>query len=340
MNFFKLRGKNIGIDLGTSSILIVLPDKGIIKNEPSIIAIEKKTHDVVAIGNEAKEMIGKTPGKIEALRPMLHAGIADLNAMEMMMAEFMTELQAIENIGSPKVVINLHIGMTEVERRAVLKLLLDIGVKEICFVEETLAAAIGAKMDVSSPEASMIVDIGSGTTEIAVIALGKIVACNYVKVAGDDLDQDIIDYIRKNMDVEIGKNAAEKLKIELASVKPIVNQIRMVKGRDLITGFPKTIRVNAFQIHEAIRGSVDKIIDGIREALDRTPPELLNDVHTNGLMITGGGANIDKIDQLIKERVLVNAQIAERPTECVALGIYEILNDDSKMRELKTKRRV
>lgn len=340
MNFLKLRGKNIGIDLGTSSILIVLQDKGIIKNEPSIIAIEKRTQEVVAIGNEAKEMIGKTPGKIEALRPLLHAGIADLNAMEMMMAEFMAELQATENIGSPKVVINLHIGMTEVERRAVLRLLLDIGVKEICFVEETLAAAIGAKMNVDSPEASMIVDIGSGTTEIAVIALGKIVACNFVKVAGDDLDQDIIDYIRKNMDVEIGKNAAEKLKIELASVKPIVNQIRQVKGRDLITGFPKTIRVNAFQIHEAIRGSVDKIIDGIRETLDRTPPELLNDVHTNGLTITGGGANIDKIDQLIKERVLVDAKIADRPMECVARGLYEILNDESKMRELKTKRRV
>ena len=340
MNFFKLRGKNIGIDLGTSSILIVLQDKGIIKNEPSIIAIEKKTQDVVAIGNDAKEMIGKTPGKIEALRPLLHAGIADLNAMEMMMAEFIAELQATENIGSPRVVINLHIGMTEVERRAVLKLLLDIGVKEICFVEETLAAAIGAKMDVSSPEASMIVDIGSGTTEIAVIALGKIVACNFVKVAGDDLDQDIIDYIRKNLDVEIGKNAAEKLKIELASVKPIVNQIRQVKGRDLITGFPKTIRVNAFQIHEAIRGSIDKIIEGIRETLDRTPPELLNDVHMNGLMITGGGANIDKIDELIKERVMVDAKIADKPDECVALGLYEILNDDSKMRELKTKRRV
>ena len=235
MNFFKFHGKDVGIDLGTSSILVVLKDKGIIKNEPAIIAIEKKTNDIVAVGNEAKQMIGKTPEKIEALRPLKHGGIANLNATEMIVKEIIGELQREENIGSPRVLINLHIGMTEVEKRAVLKLVLATGAKEIYFVEETLAAAIGAGLDVSSPEASMIVDIGSGTTEIAVIALGKIVSCNYVRIAGDDLDENIIEYIKKNMNVEIGKNAAERLKIELASVKPIVNQIKEVKGRDLVT---------------------------------------------------------------------------------------------------------
>lgn len=340
MNFFKFHGKDVGIDLGTSSILVVLKEKGIIKNEPAIIAIEKKTNDIVAVGNEAKQMIGKTPEKIEALRPLKHGGIANLNATEMIVRQIIEELQIEENIGSPRVLINLHIGMTEVEKRAVLKLVLATGAKEIYFVEETLAAAIGAGLDVSSPEASMIVDIGSGTTEIAVIALDRIVSCNYIRIAGDDLDENIIEYIKRNMNVEIGKNAAERLKIELASVKPIVNQIKEVKGRDLVTGLPKKIRVNAFQIHDAIKPSLDKIIETIRETLDRTPPELINDIYKKGLTITGGGACIDKIDEVIKERVRVNATIAEKPMECVALGINEILNDDSKMRELKTKRRV
>lgn len=340
MNFFKLHGKNIGIDLGTSSILIVLKDKGIIRNEPAIIAIEKKTNNIVAIGQEAKDMIGKTPEKIEALRPLLHGGIANLNAVEMIIEKIISELQETENIGNPRVLINLHVGMTEVEKRAVLKLVLDTGAKEICFVEEPLAAAIGANMDISSPEASMVVDLGCGTTEIAIIALGKIVAYNYLRVAGDDLDEDIIQYIRKKLNVEIGKNTAEYLKIELASVKPVINQNREITGRDLLTGFPKKIKVNAFQLNEAIRDSINKIIEIIRETLDRTPPELLNDVYRKGVMITGGGACIDKIDELIKEKLKIDAVIAEKPMECAALGIHKIMNDDSMMRELKTKRRV
>lgn len=340
MNFFKFRGKDVGIDLGTSSIVVVIKEKGIVKNEPAIIAIEKKTNEIVAVGKEAKLMIGKTPEKIEALRPLQHGGIANLNATEMIVKEIIEQLQKEENIGNPRVLINLHIGMTEVEKRAVLKLVLATGAKEIYFVEETLAAAIGAKLDTTSPEASMVVDIGSGTTEIVVIALGRIVACNYLKIAGDDLDENIIEYIKKNMNVEIGKNAAENLKIQLASARPTTNQIKEVKGRDLITGLPKKIRVNTFQIHDAIKTSINQIIDTIRETLDRTPPELINDIYKKGLTITGGGAGIDKIDEKIKESIKINATIAEKPMQCVAQGINEILNDDSKMRELKTKRRV
>lgn len=324
---------------GTSSILVVLKDKGIIKNVPDIIAVEKNSNSVLAVGCEAKEMIGKTPDKIKALMPLVHAGIADLNATELILKSIVKELKETENIGSPRIVINLHIGMTEVEKRAVRKAVLDSGAQEVYFVEETLAAAMGANMDTSGVEASMVVDIGSGTTEVAVIALGRIAACNYVRVAGDDLDNDIIEYIRKKMNVEIGKNAAERLKIELSTVKPAVNQVREVKGRDLVTGLPKTISIDAFEVYDAIKNSLDRIVDAVRETLDRTPPELLNDIQNKGLTVTGGGACIDKIETLFEENLRVNTIIADRPRECVALGIYKILNDDSLMKELKLKRR-
>lgn len=340
MNLLKIHGKDVGIDLGTSSIVVVLKDKGIVRNEPDIIAIEKKTNKILAVGSSAKEMMGKTPEKIEALMPLQHAGIADLYATEMIMKSIIKGLQETENIGNPRIVINLHIGMNEVEKRAVYRAAMDSGAREVYFIEETLAAAIGANLDTTSAEASMIVDIGSGTTEVAVIALGKIASCNYVKIAGDDLDKDIIEYIRKKMNIEIGKNAAERIKLELASVKPVVNQEIEVKGRDLISGLPKTITISAFQVHEAIKNSLAKIVDCVREALDRTPPELLNDVHKKGLTITGGGACIDKIEKLFEENLRITTSISERPRECVALGIHKILNDELKMKELKAKRRI
>lgn len=319
MNLLKFHGKDVGIDLGTSSIVVVLKDRGIVRNEPNIIAIDKKSNKVLAVGASAKEMIGKTPDKIDALMPLEHAGIANLNATEMILKSIIKELQVSDNIGNPRVVINLHIGMNEVERRAVYKAVMESGAREVYFVEETLAAAIGAKLNISSAEASMVVDLGSGTTEIAVIALGRIASCNHVKIAGDDLDRDIIEYIRKNMNIEIGKNAAERIKLELASVKPVVNQIREVKGRDLLTGLPKTAKIDAFQVNEAIRGSIDKIVEAVREALDRTPPELLNDIQNKGLTITGGGACIDKIETLFEENLRIKTTISDRPRECVAI---------------------
>lgn len=340
MNLFGLRGKYIGIDLGTSTILMVLQDKGVVKNEPSIVAIENTTNDVLAIGGEAKEMLGKTPDKIDALMPLQQGSIANLNATEMIIRQLIKELQEQENIGVPKVLINVHVGMTEVEKRAIIRLLKDMGCKEILFLEETFASAVGAELDINSPEASMMVNIGGGTSEAAVIALGKISACNFVRIAGDDLDEAIIEYVKKKFLVVIGKNAAETLKINLASMSPVVNRNYEVTGRDLKTGLPKTVKLDAFQVYDAIKNLLEKIVDMIRETLDRTPPELLNDIHKNGLVISGGCSYIEDIDRFISKRLKLDVKIAEKPMECTALGIYKILNDESYLRELKNKRRV
>jgi len=339
MSLFGLSGKYIGIDLGTSTIMIVLQDKGIIKSEPSIVAVENSSNSVIALGAEAKEMLGKTPEDIEALMPMKQGCIANLKATEMIISRLIKELQEKENIGNPKVVINVHIGMTEVEKRAVVQLLKDLGAKEIYFVEETFSSAVGANLDIDSAEASMMVNIGGGTTEVAVIALGKIAACNYIKIAGDDLDNDIIEYIKKNMLVVIGKNAAEAIKVELASVYPLINKFYEVTGCDLKTGLPKKVKIDAFQVHDAIKNSIEKVIEMIRETLDRTPPELLNDIQSKGLVISGGGAYIKEIDKFISRSLRLNARIAENPEKCTALGIYKILNDSFKLNELKNKRR-
>ena len=333
MRFFKLHSKRIGIDLGTESILVVIKSKGIVINEPAIIAIEKGSNSIVAVGNEAKEMIGKTPEKIEALRPLEHAGIANLRATEMIVKDIIDRLDKTEDIGRPDVLINVHVGITEVEKRAILKLVSDTGAREACFIEEPIAAALGANLDVYSPEGSMVVDLGSGTTETAVISLGKIVSSDSLRIAGDDFDKNIIDYVKRNLSVEIGKNAAERIKIEIASAKPILGKKIEVKGRDLVTGFPKTITLDAFQVNEAIRDSLKKIVEMIKTALERTPPELLADVNRKGIILTGGGANIDKIDEFISQNVGIKAIAADNPLECVALGIYKIIDNDEKFKK-------
>ncbi|MCI8290933.1 MAG: rod shape-determining protein [Clostridia bacterium] len=326
MRFFKLHSKRIGIDLGTESILVVMKEKGIVINEPAIIAIEKGSSAIVAVGNEAKEMIGKTPEKIEALRPLKHGGIANLKATEMIVKDIIDRLDKTQNIGRPVVLINVHVGITEVEKRAILKLVSDTGAREANFVEEPIAAALGANLDVYSPEGSMVVDLGSGTTETAVISLGKIVSSDSIKIAGDDLDENIIDYVKRNFNIEIGKNAAEKVKIEIASAKPILGKKVEIKGRDLVTGFPKSVILDAFQVNEAIRDSLKKIVEMIKTTLERTPPELLADVNKKGIILTGGLANIDKIDEFISQNVGIRVIAAENPLECVALGIYKLID--------------
>lgn len=339
MSFWNLNSKNIGIDLGTASILVAVQSKGIIINEPSIIAVEKDTNRILAVGNDAKEMLGKTHDKIEALRPLQHAGIADLKATEMLVKTIVKSVAEEQNIGMFKIVINTHIGMTEVEKRAVLKVVYDAGAKEAYIIEEPIAAALGANMDIYSAEGSMVVDLGAGTTETAIISLGKIVSCDSLRLAGDDLDENIIEYVRKKLNVEIGKNAAERIKIEIGYAKPIVNRKIDVKGRDLRTGLPKQVTLDAFQVYDAIRDSLQKIIEMIRTAMDRTPPELLDSIQNNGIVLTGGGAYIKGFDELISQRLGIRVLIAERPLDCVALGISKIIEDNTKIKELKAKRR-
>lgn len=283
---------------------------------------------LLLFGNEAKEMIGKTPEKIEALRPLKHAGIANLKATEMIVSDIMHRLDKSDNIGRPEVLINVHVGMTEVEKRAVLKLVSDTGAKGAYLIEEPIAAALGANLDIYSSEGSMIVDLGCGTTEMAVISLGKIVSSDSLRIAGDDLDKNIMEYVKKNLGLEIGKNAAEKIKIDISSAKPVLGRKVQITGRDSITGFPKTITIDAFQVNEAIRNSLKRIIEMIKTTLERTPPELLADVNKKGIVLTGGGACIDKIDELISQELGIRVISAENPMECTALGIAKIIEDD------------
>lgn len=340
MSFFRLHNKRIGLDLGTASILVVLEGKGIFINEPAIIAVQKRDKRILAVGQEAKEMIGRTPGEIQALRPLKQGGISDLDATEMVIKNIIKTVTKKEDIGIPKIAINVHIGMTEVEKRAVLKVIYDTGIRDVYLVEEPIAAALGIDLNIYSPEGNMVVDFGAGTTEVAVIALGKIVTCDSLRVAGDDLDQNIIDYIKKKKNVEIGKNAAEKVKIEIGSAKPKVNQKISIKGRDLRTGLPKEIYIDAFEVYDAIRDSLSRMIELIKSTLDRTPPELISGIHENGITITGGGANIKGFDKLISERLRVKINKPENTLECVALGLEKIIASSEKMKEFKSKKKM
>ena len=300
MSFWNLNNKNLGIDLGTTSILVISEFKGIVVNEPSI----------VALGKDAKEMIGKTPEKIEALRPLKHGGIADLKATEMLVKSVIDKLDETEKLGNPQIVINTHIGMTEVEKRAILRVVKDTGAKNVYLIEEPLAAALGAGIDIDSLEGNMIVELGGGTTETAVISSGQIVTCDSLRIAGEDLDENIIDYVKKKLNVEIGKNAAEKIKIEIGYAKPVVNKKISIKGRDIKTGLPKEITLDALQIYDAIRDSLMKIVEMIRGILDRTPPELINSIYENGITLTGGGVYIKGFNELIAQRLGIKVYVA------------------------------
>lgn len=333
MRFLKLYGKRIGIDLGTESILVSVKSEGIVINEPAIIAIEKTSNAVLAVGNEAKDMIGKTPDKIDALRPLNHAGIANLKATEMIVQDIINRLDKLYNVGRPEVLINVHAGITELEKRAVLKLVSDTGARSAGIVEEPIAAAIGAGLDIYTPEGNMVVDLGSGVTETAVMSLGKIVTSDSIKVAGDDFDEAIIDFIKKRMNIEVGKNAAEKIKIELISTKPVVGRKMEIKGRDLISGFPKTAIITSFQIYEAVEVLLEKVMQMIKSTIERTPPELAMDIQERGIVLTGGGACIDKIDVYLRDNLKIPVMIAENPLECVALGISKIIDNNEEYKK-------
>lgn len=227
-------------------------------------------------------------GKIEALKPLKHAGIADLKITGLIVKNVINRLKDLDGFGRPEVLLNVHVGITGLEKRAMIGLISNSGVRQAFLVDEPVVAALGANLDVYSPEGSMVVDLGAGITETAVISLGKIVSSDSLRIAGDDLDENIMDYIKKNLNVEIGKNASEKLKIEIASAKPVLGKKVEVKGRDLVTGFPKNVVIDAFQVNEAIRDSLNRIVEMIKTTLERTPPELLSDINRKGIVLTGG----------------------------------------------------
>ena len=335
-----LNSKDIGIDLGTANIIITLKGKGIVLNEPSVVAIDKNTGAILATGKEAKEMLGRTPNDIYAVRPMQDGVIADFTATQLMLKSMVQKICQRYNVGKPRVVVGVPSGITEVEERAVEESVLQAGAREVYLIEEPMAAAIGANLEVSEPTGSIIVDIGGGTTEVAIISLGGIVVSNSLRIAGDELTQDIVNYVKKEMNLAIGENTAEQIKIKIGCAKPLLTEEEVeIRGRNLSTGLPEVLTINSTQVQEAIQESVEKIIDLIKLTLEKTPPELASDIMEKGIVLTGGGALIQNFDQLLSERTEMPVYIAENPLECVAKGAEKTLEDLEKLRTVLSSSR-
>ena len=334
MGLFGLGSKDIGIDLGTANILVTLKGKGIVLNEPSVVAIDRKAQKILATGHEAKEMLGRTPENIKAIRPMKDGVIADFTATQLMLKNIIHKICQRYNIGKPRVVVGVPSGITEVEERAVEEAILQAGAKEVYLIEEPMAAAIGAGLEVAEPSGSIIVDIGGGTTEVAVISLGGVVVSNSIRIAGDELDEDIVNYVKRDMNLAIGDTTAEQIKKEIGCAMPLLTELTMeISGRDLSTGLPQTTNITSAQVEEAMRESIDKIVDVIRQTLERTPPELSADIMEKGIVLAGGGALIKNLDKLIAERTEMPVYVAESPLDCVVKGTGKTLED---LERLKT----
>lgn len=335
MKMFSLKGKDIGIDLGTANTLVTLKGKGIVLNEPSVVAIDKKTDEIIATGYEAKEMLGRTPSEIDAIRPLKDGVIADFTATQLMLKNLVAKVCQRYNAGRPRVVVGVPSGITEVEERAVQESVIRAGAKEVFLIEEPMAAAIGAGLDVAEPTGNIIVDIGGGTTEVAVISLGGIVVSNSLRTAGDELDEDIINYVKKELGLAIGQTTAEEIKIGIGSALPLMTELSMeVKGRDLQTGYPRTAIVKSSQIEEAMRNSIAEIVDVIKITLEKTPPELAADIVEKGVVLAGGGALIRNLDKLISQKIEMPVYVAEDPLECVVKGTGKTLADLEKLRDV------
>lgn len=321
--------KDLGIDLGTANTLVCIKGKGIVVNEPSVVAINTNTREILAVGDEAKQMIGRTPGSIVAIRPMKDGVIADFETTQAMLRYFIRKAVTKSLFSSkPRVVVCVPSGVTEVEKRAVIEATITAGAKEreAFLIEEPMAAAIGAGLPVEEPTGSMVVDIGGGTSEVAVISLGGIVTSKSLRVAGDELDQHIVNYIKKEYNLAIGERTAEDLKINIGSVHNTDQDLSMeIRGRDLISGLPKIVNISSMEINEAIAEPVSAIIDAIKLTLEKTPPELASDVMESGIMLTGGGALIDGLDLLITKETGIPVNIAAEALNCVALGTGMVL---------------
>ena len=335
MKFFNLVSKDIGIDLGTANMLVTLKGKGIILKEPSVVAINKKSQAILATGRDAKEMLGRTPDEIKAIRPLKDGVIADFTATQLMLKNVLKKVCTRYNAGRPRVVVGVPSGITEVEERAVEESIMQAGAKEVYLIEEPMAAAIGSNINVAEPTGNIIVDIGGGTTEVAVISLGGIVLCNSLRVAGDELDEDIVNYIKREMNLAIGETTAEQIKIEIGCALPPMTELTMdVCGRDLTTGLPKHVIITSSQIGEAMAESISKIVDVVKQTLERTPPELASDIMERGIMLTAGGALIRDIDKLLSAKTGMPVYVAENPLDCVVKGAGKTLEDLEKLKSI------
>ena len=321
--------KDIGIDLGTANTLVYMKGKGIIMREPSVVAVDTRNDEVRCVGAEAKAVIGRTPGSIVAVRPLKDGVIADFDITANMLENFLKKACGNSLFARPRVVICIPSGVTEVERRAVREATLKAGARQVSVIEEPMAAAIGAGLPISEPTGSMIVDIGGGTAEIAVISLGGIVASRSVRMAGDMFDQAIIAFIKRKYNLLIGERTAEDIKIKIGSAYPteeVANLTMEIKGRNLVDGLPKNIVVHSEDVREALLECLVKITEAIKETLERTPPELSADIIDRGITLTGGGALLRGLDKLIQSETGIDVHVAEDPLDCVATGAGAVLD--------------
>ncbi|MBC8473703.1 MAG: rod shape-determining protein [Candidatus Omnitrophica bacterium] len=337
--FFKLLKKSInhilglfsndmGIDLGTATTLVYAKGQGIVLCEPSVVAIQKGTHNVLAVGEEAKRMLGRTPGNIIAIRPMKDGVIADFEITEDMLRYFIKKVHNRKVFVRPRMVIAIPSGITEVEKRAVKDSAEHAGAREVYLVEEPIAAAIGVGLPIQEPSGNMIIDIGGGTTEIAVISLAGIVFSRSIRIGGDELDDAIIEHLKKTYNLMIGERTAEDIKIKIGSAYPLEEELTMeVRGRDLVAGLPKTITISSEEVREAVAGPISAVLEATRMTLERTPPELSADLIERGIILAGGGALLRGMDKLISEETGLPVHVAEDPMTAVAIGTGKVLSE-------------
>lgn len=326
--FFSSFRCDLGIDLGTANTLVFSQGHGVVIQEPSVVALDNQKNLVLAVGDEAKRMIGRTPGNVVAVRPLRDGVIADFDITETMLKYFIKKALPKNNWVRPRIIVGVPSGITGVEKRAVLDATYNAGAKEAYLIEEPMAAAIGANLPVSDPAGSMIVDIGGGTTEVAVISLGGIVVSKSIRVAGDEMDEAIISHCRENYRLLIGERTAEDIKINIGSAFELAKEKTMeVRGRDLVSGLPKTFTLTSAEIRESLKEPIRTIVDGIRNTLEKTPPELSSDIMDRGIMLAGGGALLNGLDKHIESETHIKVTIAENPLECVALGTGRALDE-------------
>ena len=318
---------DVGIDLGTSSVLVYVKNKGIVLREPSVVAVEKITGKIYAVGEEARRMLGRTPGNIVAIRPLRDGVISNFDITERLLRHFLKKVVGTRIFFKPRVVVCVPSGVTEVEKRSVIEATEEAGARHTYLIEEPIAAAIGAGIDISQPRGNMVVDIGGGTTDVAIISLGGSVLSESIKVAGDRFDESIVRYMRKKHNLLIGERTAEQIKIEIGSAYALDPEMTMeIKGRNLVDGLPKNIVVHSEDVREALLECLVKITSAIKETLERTPPELSADIIDHGITLTGGGALLRGLDQLIQSETGIDVHIAEDPLDCVAKGAGAVLD--------------
>ena len=324
-----VRGADIGIDLGTANVLVYVNGKGIVLKEPSVVAIEKRSNTVLAVGEEARRMIGRTPGNIVAIRPLRDGVISDYDITEKMLTHYINKVvdkKGFARFFMPRIMVCVPTGVTEVEKRAVEEATRQAGAREVYIIEEPIAAAIGAGIDISKPDGNMVIDIGGGTADIAVISLGGAVVSESIKVGGDKFDEAIVKYMKKQYNLLIGERTAEQIKINIGTAHTREDELTMdVRGRNLVTGLPENITINSGEMLEALKECVDQIVSLAHVVLEKTPPELAADISDSGIIMTGGGSLLYGLDKRIEERTGISVRIAEDPLSCVAKGTGESL---------------